>query len=183
MQKAEGSSDDKERIAGEKFLELAGEKQDEFIQHLTANGGKPGEKRRMGGHVEQCMASCNSNVRIVMIDGDEIHKGMDRDQALDRHVYDTTWPDEREKSMVVYAVRINKHFMWGVVNDGEKQKALFPIEEGNEAVNLIVDHLLTREPPISMRSLIAMPKERRKAAIMKQITKPQKKKRKKNVTW
>ena len=180
IEKHLGSSEEKVKHANDRFQELTSKLPDEFLAKLTAQGGKPGEARVRGGHVEMCMATRDSEVRVVMIEGDAIYRGIDRNVALAQSVRRTTWPGEQAKKKVCYAVRIKGHFWWGVVEENDKQRAIFSTAEGHEACGLIVDYLLSRDPPkgpISMTSLLAMSKARRGAAIAEELSQPPAKKK------
>jgi hypothetical protein len=183
---ANGDEKAKEKVAADKFCEVAGEEPDTFLDKLTAGGEGRGGAGRQGGHVEASIWSCNTKVRILMVNGDHIHKGVDKTEALEKHVHRTMWPGENEKTEMVIAVRIKNHFWWGAVNKKGQKQAIFPIEEAPVALGLVVDLLLKRQPPVSLGRLARMPKDRRAAAIQEQATQKKKKKKKngqQQVSW
>ena len=176
---AEGDDRAKEKVAADKFCEVAGEEPHIFLDRLTAGGVGRGGAGRQGGHVESSIWSCNSSVRILTVDGDHIYKGVDKSEAMAKHILRTMWPGENEKTEMVIAVRIKGHFWWGAVNKKGQKKAIFSIEEAPDALGLVVDLLLKRQPPVSLGGLARMTKDRRAAAILEQATQKKKKNKKK----
>ena len=138
-------------------------------------------------HVESSIWGCHSNVRIVTVEADHIYQGVDKKYALDKHVLRTMWLNEKDKTEMVIAVRMKEHYWWGAVTKGGQQKVIFSIEEATDAVGLVVDALLKRQPPLTFDSLARMSKEKREEAIEEQATKPKKnkkvKKTSKHVSW
>ena len=58
-----------------------------------------------------------TKTRVVMIKGDAIYKGVEKEEALDKSVHHTVWPSEKVKTKVAYAIRIAGHFWIGIVEE------------------------------------------------------------------